>query len=96
MGPCLGSMGLGVEASVECGVGLKNATQVGPSAPVHYDDEFATHQTGFIPLLSLPPRKLCHGDVLVLLNKNAGSQFGHVDCNYGAQYPLNSVQMVIL
>lgn len=41
--PCLESTG--VDAPVECGVWLKIAVQVEPSAPVHCHDEFAMQQT---------------------------------------------------
>jgi hypothetical protein len=42
MVPCLESTGF--DAPVECGVWLKIAVQVEPSAPVHYD-EFSMQQT---------------------------------------------------
>jgi len=85
MGPFLGSMG--VATPLECGVWLKIAAQVGLSATVCSHDVFAMHQTAFV---SIVYGTLHDRDALVLLNKKAGLQYGHVECIRNAQYCLNS------
>jgi hypothetical protein len=85
MGPFLGSTG--IDTPLEYGVWLKIAAQFGLSAIVCSHDAFAMHQTAFV---SIVYGKLHDRDVLVLLNKKAGLQYGHVECIYDAQYCLNS------
>jgi hypothetical protein len=66
MGLCLRSTG--VDAPVECGVWPTPATQVGPGAPVHFHDTFATHQSTIF--LGFVYSKLHHGDILLISNKS--------------------------
>jgi hypothetical protein len=73
---------MGVDVPVECGVGKKIAAQVGLSVLVHCYAEFAMHQTDVFFLVY---SELHHEDVLVLLNKNAGLDFGLMGCILGAQ-----------
>ena len=77
MGPCLGSMG--ADTPVECSVWLKTTAQVGLPVAVLYD-EFAMHHTTIFWVIY---SELNYREVLLLLNKNAGLQFGlvkHSDC----------------
>jgi len=53
--------------------------------PVHCHDEFTVQQTVIFLVMY---GKLHHGDILVLLNKIYGLQFGLVECIYGAQHHL--------
>lgn len=83
MGPYLGSMG--ADTPVECSVWLKTTSQVWLHVSVHYD-EFAMHHTTIF--WAIYSEVNCR-EVLWLLNKNAGLQFGplkHSDC---AQYILD-------
>jgi len=83
VGPCLRNTG--VDAPAECGVWPTPATQVGPSAPVHCHDTFAKHQTAIF--LGFVYRKLHHGDILLIPNKNG--LFGLMKYTYSAQYYLD-------
>jgi hypothetical protein len=65
---------MGVDIPVECDACLKTAAQVGPNVPVCCHDEFA--MTVQFPWLA--NGELLHRDLLVLVNKNAALQFGHV------------------
>jgi hypothetical protein len=81
MGTCLGSTG--DDASVECGVRLKIAAEVGSNVPVHCHDEFASYQ---IVIFLVICGKLHHRDIIALINKNGGLQCGLVAHNHGAQF----------
>jgi hypothetical protein len=72
---------------------LKIAAQVGLSALVHCYDELAMHQTAVCFIVY---SDLHHGNVLVLLNKNAGLELGLLGCIRGAQYLKSSKHCLCL
>ena len=77
MGPHLGSMG--VDKSVECGVWLKVAAQVGLVAQVRCD-EFLMHQTAVI-LVKVLVNGLALWNILIVVS--CGLRFGlveYIDC----------------
>jgi hypothetical protein len=67
---------------LECDVWQKNAARIKPRALACCCDEFVMHQTSTVLVVC---GKLHHGDVVVLVNKNAGLEFGLGDCIHGAQ-----------
>ena len=74
------------EAPVECGVWPTLAAQVGPIALVCCD--LPSNRPIFLGLYD----ELHHAEVSVILNKNAGSQFGLVHRIDGARHLRNSVR----
>jgi hypothetical protein len=72
----------GVNAPMECSVWPNTAAQIGPSALVHCRNKLSTHQKANVLVIY---SKLNLADILVLLNKNAGLQFGPVEHSHGAQ-----------